>query len=781
LANKINPSNQDTLGAEWDRLDNLAHSAEYGQNVIAYSLALSLPKSERGSLVDGTIKYLSQFDTPDSQAQARVRLLIAKLNMLVGNDDQAISIFQSVADNPNKEIQPAPTLDQQYEARYFSNVAQLEAGHVKEARDGLEKLIEWEKTAMPQDAATQQGIAAAAQMLRYRVLLAQANQERDPVAKKNTEAEATNVLLKLSNDRPDLRPVIYQQLVERMPKDAPVKGMDPLLLQGIMAKAYSEAVKPPGTPMDKQVLGRGIEADAEVLRRRGAPGVTPQMLDEAQRLTPVLMEAMGSKIEAANEYLNYAQKNATLRQQAALGALEDAGRLTFELHKLNPEDPQVSALYDRFLPIAIAPPFDKKSLAFLYAQRLRLENKPEQAIKYFRMVPAGDKSYSSAQFYLMISLQDMLANPKLPAPQRAVFGNELIQQAAAVRKAYAGQTDVASRERAAIATLTGAKSAGADLHKPQETLKLLEGFEESVAGTPDEKALVGDALLTRVNAYMAMNKLKDATGTLLALLNSTGGSQGADYVRGLLDRLDRDLDKAQAAHDVKAARDIARNEADLSGFLVEWARNNSVPEIKKYTYRYMVFDARTKRLAGTLETDPAERKKLLEDAANAYKRLLEPQNLALYKATLDQKKVASGDINPDQPDPNVQLGIALTDYELADYKDAADLLGNLLNSGMLGGPTLLTQDGASNESKVTDNDVYWEATYKLYRSNVALSKEPGGPSLDPTRQGLKNLLVRGGIPAKWQESFEELRKEIAPDFNVADLNAPTATQPVSRR
>ena len=90
--------------------------------------------------------------------------------------------------------------------------------------------------------------SGAAEMLRYRIFLAEAAPSHDPAAKKAAEDKAVAVLLKLSESRPDLRGTIYQQLVERLPKDAPVKDLDPLLLQGLMAKAYDESNKPPGSP-----------------------------------------------------------------------------------------------------------------------------------------------------------------------------------------------------------------------------------------------------------------------------------------------------------------------------------------------------------------------------------------------------------------------------------------------------------------------------------------------------------------------------------------------------
>src|SRR5258708_37941145 len=103
----------------------------------------------------------------------------------------------------------------------------------------------------------------------------------------------------------------------------------------------------------------------------------------------------------------------------------------------------------------------------------------------------------------------------------------------------------------------------------------------------------------------------------------------------------------------------------------------------------MVFDARTKRLAGALEEDATARKVLLGDAMTAYKRLLDPPNKKLYQLTLDPKVVAAGEIDPQQPDPTVQFGIALTEFDLGEFHDAAEILGTLLNTGKLGAPTQL--------------------------------------------------------------------------------------------
>jgi hypothetical protein len=783
LASKITSQNQNTVGAQWEKLDTLAKNSEYRQQMMAYYLALSMPKAQRAPVVDRALKYLEDFDNADSTVMPIVHLTLGKLNMVAGRTDDALKYLGAIA-KQDKSIQPAPDPAQVWEAKYFSDVTLMQAGKIPEARKGLDELIAWQKSGMRGDADTAKMTSAAAEMLRYRIFLKESELAKDPAARKAADDNAVNVLLKLSHDRPDLRTIIYQQLVERMPADAPVKTMDPLLLQGLMSKAYNEANKPAGAAMDQTVLRRGLEAAREESARQPSDMLTPQMKNDAARLIPVLLEAMGNKIEAAQAYLKYAIGNATLHRDYAQGALADAGRLTFELRKADPQDPRVAELYDQFLPVAINPPFNKVDLAYFYGQRLAAERKPQEALKYFRQVTKSDRNYNSAQYLMLKATQDLINTPKLAPEQRTTLANDLVHQAESVRQTYGNPTSPVARERVAIATLIEAETLGGDLKRPAEGLRLLTGFEDVAKGTPDEKAMVTGALLDRVNMNIALNQLHDATALLVALLNQTGGAQGATIVHGLLDRLDQDLSKAEAAHDTRTMGEIAKSEADLSGFLVDWARSNPNAEIKKYTYQYMVFDARTQRLAGSLATDPAEKARLLQKAMDAYKRLEQPQNVALFKATLDPAKVASGAINPSDPDPNVQLGIGLTDFELKDYKGAAQLLGNLLNLGKLGGPTLLITD-PHGEEKTVDNDTYWEATYKLYASNVADARGADDPVLAPTKQGLKNLLIRGGIPGKWDDKFEALRKQIIPEFDVASLTSPAsqpaATQPVSAR
>ena len=404
--------------------------------MTAYFVALSLPRDQRAKLIDQTMEYLKDLDNSDSQVQPVVRLMMGKLQLLKGNYEDASKTLQTLI-GPDKDVQPAPGAESAVRGPVFFDGR---AAQLRKTRRGKEGAQFTDRMGESETAAgrsrRRSWFLRTPRCCGYRIIRAEGAAASDPTTKKADEVEATDVLVKLSQQREDLKPIIYQQLAEQMPKDTPVNAMDPLLLQALMAKAYGESNKPEGQTLDNEALQRGLDAAQEVVNRKNAANIPPKLRDDAAQLIPVLLEAMGKKVDAANAFLAYAQQNATTRTKEATEAINDAGRLTFELRKTSPDDPAVAALYDRFLPVAIAAPFNRTQLAFFYGQRLRLQNKPQEAIKYFQMVPKNDRNYAGAQYYTMQATQDLLDNPKLTETQRAILAADLVRQAEAVRQQY---------------------------------------------------------------------------------------------------------------------------------------------------------------------------------------------------------------------------------------------------------------------------------------------------------------------------------------------------------
>jgi hypothetical protein len=788
MANNLQGAN-DPNAAVWEKLDNLSHNAAYHRSMFAYYLMLATDRStddgrrERARIGDASLKALANFDNADSSVMATVRLTMAKICLAKGSYTDAKTKFDSLIDNPNNEVVPPPTPDEQYEARYFRLVADVENRNLNAARAGLEKLITWQKTSLPSDKAMQDQLSADVEMMRYRIFSAQATQTDDPAVRKAADDNAVAVLEKLKTDQPQFAPLIYEQLMNRIPADKPVATLDPLILQGLMNKGIAEINKPPAEQANGAVMDRAIEAAREIVTRQDRTGISPDLLDDAAILIPTLLDREGRGLDAAAGYLTYAEKSWTANLQQAKQALDRAGFLVFTARKKDPGDARLGALYDHFLEVAIKPPFNHTELTYLYAKHLRAIDRTAEAATYFRMVPPTEANYLNAQYFLLLSLQDTLDGKLTPAA-RAKTVAEMQTVGDTVKQLGSTSKEPLDRFKAAHATLIAAEVAVGEPESkdPKRALSVLEGFEQQAAGLPGEKQLVSEALFVRVNAYMALGQLDQATGPLLGLLDKSPDS-APTLVKQLLEQLDKQFARADLANDRATKKDIAANEAKLTGFLSTWAANNKDPKIRGMAYEYRVYDAKTKLTAGTLEDDPKTRETNLQAAKAVYNDLLSDQNHALYVATLDQQKIQAGEIDPTLPDPRVQVGLAFADFELKDYVDAQQLLGDLIGNHRLGNPTVEVTDKESNETTLKDNDLYWEATAKLMECNIQLAKSDrpdASQIMAGCQKGLKQYLIRGGIPERWQPQFEAMRKDILPNFVPPNSNTvAAATQPAA--
>src|SRR5690606_5439588 len=121
---------------------------------------------------------------------------------------------------------------------------------------------------------------------------------------------------------------------------------------------------------------------------------------------------------------------------------------------------------------------------------------------------------------------------------------------------------------------------------------------------------------------MELGQNAQATAALVSLLDTREGSEGAQIIYDLLQRLNRDFEQARRDGDRDEMRTLATARAQLTGHLVTWAAENDDPNIRTFTYRYRVFDADSQRQAASLIDDPAERRKMLEVARERYQQLL---------------------------------------------------------------------------------------------------------------------------------------------------------------
>ena len=799
----------------WSEADELVTTAEYTRAMLRYNEALTYPIDAKGieqrtKIVNPAIEYLAAYDNAESGVQTFVRNRLAKLNMVKRDFGPANDLFETVVSGQvgKTKIDPPPTPAEQYEARYFGIVCEMMQGDIPRAQAGLKELIEWQGKAVP-DPKAQEGLIAAAEMLKYRIAMRERDKSKDPAAKKAAEERAFAVLMNLYETQPQFRTIIAEQLVEAIGDKADVKTAEVLILQALLNRGIQarESIEDPQTANRATVthVEQAIAAAQELMTRKDAK-ITPDAISNAAIQLPLFYEKLGRKAEAASAYIDYVEKKRGSEKNIK-AAFDRAGFILSTLLKdgKGKDDPAISTAWERFLPIAVND-FDLKELAFDYAVRLRAKNPPQyaEAVKYFRMVPPADKRLSAARFREMITLTDWIyavgpdKKPLLNPDERAAkvqdtlkVADEVRQLATATLKTTKDKKEqVSLRSRIAIVTLTQAELAASG-EKPdwQKVLTILEGFEKQSAGVENEAALNKKVMELRVPAYMQLKQFNKAADELIALLKREPGGRAAGLVLGILQRLEDDYDRALAENNAAAAKQILANRANLSGFLVKWASESKDPNVTKNLYVYKVYDADSQRLYGTsLEGD--QRKAQLEKAMAAFEAMRSPENVAAFKAFVAERKKDNprDKTDPEAPDPAVTLGMAKTSYDLSDWKTAATELKRILFAGKLGARSIAETDAKTGETKIVPNEQYWEAMAKYYRSTQRwAAAEPDNSDPQKELEAVKTLLRRDYVAGadqaggtKWREMYETLRKELVPDLNMEELrNATPATQPTS--
>ena len=743
--------------ARLERMYQLQQLASFNARMSDYLLAAALDAADpkRREIAERAIRALSELDTPDQPVRPTVRLRIAKLQMLRGDAGAARTLLDSLTSDP--AFAPAPTALDKYQAWYFRAVCEVLDRRPVEAQQQLDALLAWSGANLPADEQTRQLAAAAGAMLQYRIHELRGSLAKSDAERKSANDDAVAVLSKLMSDRPDLQGVISELLVARLPKGAPLQQLDPLLLQSLVRRGEEERLKPDPAQRDADVMRRAVDAARELLARSN---VGPTLADNCRFVIPFLLEALGDAPAAAEAFVAYAEQNG--RGERGDMALGNAQSIIATLRRDATSEGASAELYERFLRVAVDQ-FDRREFAYEYARRLQLLDRPADAAKYFALVPADDHRALPARFFHMLAAKQQLDRLAPGDPGRGALLAQIQKLADEVTTAAVAPREQDRRNADSMLVRTkllAAELARTEQKNPQRAIDMLADIEVSLKRLEGGDALLPEVLLIRVQSYMALGQTQQATGALVQLLGQREGGQGAAIVYTLLEKLNHELDAARAAGDTARTATVAGNRAELSGFLVAWARDNPDPRIRQFTYRYMVFDAASKHLAADLDADAARQRAGREAALSLYRALESPENLKLYAATLDASRPSA---TAAAYDPAVSLGIALLCYDLEQFAEARDRLARLLNDRRLGSAVVSVEtDGVLRE---TDNDQYWEAVLKFIRANLRLNQ-----NIEQSKSYLREQYVRWGPRVggrRWKGEVDQPRAELIPDFAPA--------------
>ncbi|HQY89886.1 MAG TPA: hypothetical protein PK402_14635, partial [Tepidisphaeraceae bacterium] len=353
-------------------------------------------------------------------------------------------------------------------------------------------------------------------------------------------------------------------------------------------------------------------------------------------------------------------------------ALSSGQRVFAELKAKQPSDPEVDALTDRVYPVSIGAPFNQKQYTFTYAVRLQRQKKYTQAADMFRSIKEGDEAFENSRYWLMRADEAIVAETNDEAIRKSTIAeiSQLVPQVRAILQKKPASD--ATRSQLAYTTLLGARIAGRDQNDPAKALELLKNFDADVAGLKEQDALLGDAIFLRVQSYMALNRVDEATSALLTLIEKSGGQRGGIVVRSMLERLELEFEQAKTAGDKARMTSLQNNRAALTPKLVAWAETQTGPDAKRQIYVYRRYNAETQRLSADFLPNEADAKKRREDALKIFMELDSPAGLADYRATLTPEQAARA-----RYDTAVALSLARLNYDLGNFAEARTRFGRL--------------------------------------------------------------------------------------------------------
>lgn len=768
LASQIK-SPDDPKVAEWNKAAEFEGRIRWTRANAAYGLALSYDRAspQRAKVAADAIEQLKQFDEQGNTVQLDAELSMGKLSMAEATAEgfkgareyfaKVIKAAQGAADKKQHALQD-------YQARYFSLVTDLLDKKPEEARKGLSDLKAWEDANLPNDPGIHAGLESARSTLEYRIDLALAAVAPDAAAKARFDAMATDVLTDLLAKRPDLRAIIGEQTLARLPDNPDFKQLNPLMLDALLARGV-EIVRHTGSMEsgDSRYVQMAADAAREIVRRKGQPGISNSQVDNAAYSVGVFEDRIGSdkasdlspaerlvnEEDAVEAYLNYVEHfgNDHVRTDAAL---DRAIFLAEDLHRGNSADARGTGLYDRMLDLGFHK-LGRSELASANATRQREKGDFAAAASAYAAVKSDNPAeIAKARYWQMYCDQQLLRNSP-PAQAKAVsseiekIADDLTQL---VTEAMQQATDAKSK---AILQLLEARSKliAAEVARSRKNstlvLKRLDHFESNVSQLSPAEAneLLGRAMFLRVNALIALNRGEEAIQAVRDLI-AHDPTRAPSTISQVLKDLNENytLERGKEHPDLLALNVLAGQRAQLSALLLEQVQKD--PSLSPKTRQdYLTFNAHSQVEAAKLETDPTKRQRYLTEALNTYEQLLKG-------------------LNESDPDyANLRRLIALAEFEIGDeanLQKAHDILADLFESQKFGTP--LTRVGDETRS----NDLFWEGLLRLLQCKSRLATAKNEPALrEEAVHILKNYIIQFGDQTggeMYAKDYRSLRKEL---------------------
>jgi hypothetical protein len=754
LAGQTRPT--DALLKQWQVLEDRLTTARWTRAHVAYGLALSLDPAnpKRKEIADAAIAFLKDFEAPEYQRQAAVRLQLGKLNLVKGDYVGAAGKFAEALKTPGIDKFAA------YEAMYFTALSDLLEKRPDEADVSFDAYSKWVQANLsPQE---YKAVSAGLGLLEYRIKELHAELARTPQEKQQFAEAGEAVLSRVMKENPAYEGIIKRMLLEKLPANADLTKLDTLLLRSLTARGVDEFLRAKDGAADdkgKPILDRAVQAARELEKRKGQPNVTDDVMDEAAFLEGMFLSKIARPTEAVEESLRYL-KDYRGKPERVRMALDNALAGVEGLRK-NPETAtgqKTGELIDRAWATALKS--GRKEYAFVYGKRLFDRKDYKGAVEAFKQVPPDHPALTHARFYQLSAMQELLDDKSLEPAARKVMVGDIQKLAAEVNQRIDADLAKATDEQKprlrfykVSSILLAADLMQTEMKNHEDVLKVLQGFEETARGLPREENLVGTALHLRVNSLMALGRTPEAVEEVKKLVNA-GTKNSASVLYNMIQEMDEEYAQARAANDKEAMRANSAAQVALIGPLIEQTQD---PKAKAAYEKW-------------------EAQLLLRAARNEESATKRAQYLTKAQGVFTKQLGAAAEGTPEHDNSRYQL--ALISYELKDYKRVQQEMGQLLAAGKLGKPDIREVNPDGTE-QFKENPVYWEGLLRFMQANWEVAQadksQTAKDALENSRDVLRTLYVNRGsnVGGKLAGEYQQLKAKLLPGF---DENKVPATQ-----
>ena len=239
---------------------------------------------------DQAIALMKASDLSDPKHQLAADLQMGKILLAADDPKNAAVQFGKILNNSTTS-----DMAQQYQARYFQCICELNQEDFDATQTALADLATWQAQHLADsDSKTKAGAAAATAILQYRIETTRADRSNSVEEKRKFDHSAVGALENLVQQQPGLKPTVLHHLGLRYADATDIDHADPLTLEAIMQRGASTNAEASAFSLAGRAAGIVVNRSSEF---------APATVDYAAALSAAVLDRNGQNGEAARAYV----------------------------------------------------------------------------------------------------------------------------------------------------------------------------------------------------------------------------------------------------------------------------------------------------------------------------------------------------------------------------------------------------------------------------------------------------------------------------------------------